>query len=69
MRKEYDFSKAIKNPYIKKLKKKISINVDEDVIDYFKSESSNTGVPYQTLMHLFLKDCADSKKKIRLNWK
>ena len=62
MRKEYDFNNAIKNPYAKKLKKKISINVEEEVIDYFKSESISSGVPYQTLMSLILKDYADSKK-------
>ena len=69
MRKEYDFNNAIKNPYAKKLKKKISINVEEEVIDYFKSESISSGVPYQTLMNLVLKDCADSKKKIELSLK
>lgn len=69
MRKEYDFTNAIKNPYTKKLKKKISINVEEEVIDYFKSESISSGVPYQTLMNLVLKDCADSKKKIELSLK
>ena len=67
MRKEYDFNNAIKNPYAKKLKKKISINVEEEVIDYFKSESISSGVPYQTLMNLVLKDYADSKKKIELS--
>ena len=69
MRKEYDFTNAIKNPYAKKLKKKISMNIDEDVIEYFKAEASNTGVPYQTLMHLFLKDCANNKKKLQISWK
>ena len=62
MRKEYDFNNAIKNPYAKKLKKKISINVEEEVIDYFKSEAISFGISYQTLMSLVLKDYADSKK-------
>ena len=68
MRKEYDFTNAIKNPYAKKLKKKISMNVDEDVIDYYKKESISTGVPYQTLMHLTLKQCADSNKKLQVSF-
>ena len=69
MKKEYDFTNAIKNPYVKKLKKKISMNVDEDVIDYYKSEAISTGIPYQTLMHLTLKQCADSKKKLQVTLK
>ena len=66
MKKEYDFTNAIKNPYVKKLKKKISINVDEDVIDYYKNEAISTGIPYQTLMNLTLKQYADSKKKLQV---
>lgn len=69
MKKEYDFTNAIKNPYVKKLKKKISMNVDEDVIEYYKGEAALTGVPYQTLMNLTLKQCADSKKKLELSLK
>lgn len=69
MKKEYDFTNAIKNPYVKKLKKKISMNVDEDVIEYYKGEAASTGVPYQTLMNLTLKQCADSKKKLELSLK
>ena len=69
MKKEYDFKDAIKNPYAKKLKKKISINVDEDDIEYYKKESVNTGVPYQTLMNLTLKQCANSNKKIQVTLK
>lgn len=69
MKKEYDFTDAIKNPYVKKLKKKISINVDEDVIEYYKVEAASTGVPYQTLMNLTLKQCADSNKKLQVSLK
>jgi len=69
MRKEYDFTNAVKNPYIKKLKKKISMNIDEDVIEYFKNESVNTGIPYQTLMNIILKQCAENKKKIQISLK
>lgn len=68
MMNEYDFSKARKNPYIKKLKKQITINLDSDTIDYFKSLSEKTGIPYQTLINMFLSDCAKSKKQPTVIW-
>lgn len=68
MLKEYDFSGARKNPYVKKLKKQITINLDYNTIEYFKSLSVNTGIPYQTLINMFLTDCADNKKKPVINW-
>ena len=57
MRKEYDFSDSVKNPYAKKLKKPISIRLDEDTIGYFKGMSEDTGIPYQNLINLYLRDC------------
>lgn len=68
MREEYDFSKGIKNPYTKKIKKQITINLDASTIDYFKSLSSNTGIPYQTLINMYLDDCAKSNKKPNITW-
>ena len=68
MRPKYDFSKSTKNPYSKKLKKQITIRIDEDTVDYFKSMSKETGIPYQNLMNLYLSDCALSSKKIVLKW-
>ncbi|MCR5767371.1 MAG: BrnA antitoxin family protein [Lachnospiraceae bacterium] len=68
MRKEYDFSNGRKNPYAKKLKKQITINIDIDTIDYFKSQSADTGIPYQTLINLYLTDCAINKKQLTLSW-
>lgn len=68
MRDEYDFSNAAKNPYAKKLKKQITINVDSDTIDYFKAQSESCGIPYQTLINLYLSDCAISKKQLKLSW-
>ena len=68
MKAEYDFSKAKKNPYAKKLKKQITINIDIDTIDYFKSQSENSGIPYQTLINLYLSDCALNKKQLNLSW-
>ena len=68
MKAEYDFSKAKKNPYAKKLKKQITINIDIDTIEYFKSQSEKSGIPYQTLINLYLLDCAQNKKKLKLSW-
>ena len=68
MREEYDFSNAKKNPYIKKAKKQITINIDVDTIEYFKAQSEKTGIPYQTLMNLYLSDCATKNKQLQLTW-
>ncbi len=68
MRKEYDFSKAKRNPYAKKLKKQVTIRLDSMTIDYFKSLSEKTGIPYQTLINLYLRECAASGKKLNLKW-
>ena len=68
MKKEYDFSKSIKNPYLKKLKKQITIRIDEETINYFKTLSKENGIPYQNLMNLYLSDCAHSSKKIVMKW-
>ena len=69
MREEYDFSNSIKNPYIKKLKKQISIRIDIDTINYFKELSESTGIPYQNLINLFLADCAAKHMKPEISWK
>lgn len=70
MRKEYDFSKmkSRKNPYASKLKKSVTIRLGEDVIDYFKKMSEESGVPYQSLINLYLRDCAMSDRKIDIKW-
>jgi predicted DNA binding CopG/RHH family protein len=65
---EYDFSNATKNPYAKRLKKQITINLDNDTVDYFKNLSSSTGIPYQTLINLYLTDCAKNKKQPNFSW-
>lgn len=69
MRDNYDFSNAQKNPYAKKLKKQITINLDIDAIEYFKEQSKITGIPYQNLINLYLSDCATRKKKLQISWK
>ncbi len=68
MREEYDFSKAGKNPYAKKLKKQITINIDTNTIDYFKSMAADSGIPYQTLINLYLADCAEQKRQLVVSW-
>ena len=68
MRKEYDFSMAKKNPYTKRLKKQITINIDSDTIDFFKEQSKSSGIPYQTLINLYLSDCADKNKRLQTTW-
>ena len=69
MRDEYDFSKAHKNPYATQLKKSITIRLDEDSVAYFKGISEEVGIPYQTLINLYLRDCASSHRKLNLHWK
>ena len=69
MKKEYDFSKAKKNPYTKLLKEQITINLSKEVLEYFKNLSQETSVPYQTLINFYLLDCVKNKKKIYINFK
>lgn len=68
LEKEFNFSNAKRNPYARQLKKQITINVSNTAIDYFKKESERTGIPYQTLINLYLTDCAEKKKKLNLDW-
>ena len=69
MRKEYDFSKAQKNPYARRLKRQVTLRMDEGTISYFKNLAQQIGVPYQTLINLYLRDCAASHKQLSLQWK
>ena len=69
MRKEYDFSKARKNLYAAKLSKQITIRLDEDSIGFFKEISEQLGIPYQSLINLYLRDCAAQNRKLDLSWK
>lgn len=68
MCKQYDFSKAKKNPYASQLKRQITIWLDGDAIDYFKSISEDVGIPYQSLINLYLRDCAAEHRKLNLSW-
>ena len=69
MRKKYDFSKARKNPYAKRLKKQLTIRLDEDTLGYFRELAEETGIPYQTLINHYLRECAVTKKRPSLRWK
>jgi len=66
MKKSYDFSKSVKNPYLKKPKKQLTIRIDEDTIDYFRALSEESGIPYQSLINLYLRECAAESKKLRM---
>ena len=68
MRKEYDFSQSVPNPYAEKLEQKVAIPVEEDIVDYFQRLAEETSIPYQTLINLYLKDCVKSQRKISLEW-
>jgi len=65
MKKEYDFSKARKNPYASILKRQITIKLNEEVLAYFKEMSNKTGIPYQNLINLYLQDCVNNKRTIK----
>jgi uncharacterized protein (DUF4415 family) len=70
MKKEYDLStmKSHKNPYASKLKKPVTMRLSEDVIGYFKDMSEENGVPYQSLINLYLRDCVATHRKVDISW-
>lgn len=71
METEYDLSKlkSRKNPYASRLKKPVTMRLSEDVIDYFKEMAEDAGVPYQSLINLYLRDCVSQHRKIDISWK
>ena len=68
MKKEYDFSDSIKNPYIKKLKKQISIRIEKETVEYFKKLAAEIDIPYQNLMNMYLRECAQNNFKPNIHW-
>lgn len=68
MKKQYDFSKSIRNPYIRKAKQQVTIRLDKETVDYFKSLAAASGIPYQNLINLYLRECASEKKRLKLDW-
>ena len=68
MKDNYNFSKGIKNPYAKKLKKQITIRIDVEAIEYFKEQAADVGISYQNLINLYLRDCAEKKRRLSFSW-
>lgn len=70
MRKHYDFEKmkGRKNPYAKHLKQPVTMRLDCDTVTYFKSMAEELGIPYQTLINLYLRDCAHNNRKLKMKW-
>ena len=70
MLEEYDIDKLNPrpNPYAKEMKKQVTINLSVSVIEYFKKEAVSSGIPYQTLINLYLTDCVKEKRKLALKW-
>ena len=70
MRKEYDLSKmkSRRNPYAAKLKRQVTIRMGDDVIEYFKAMAEESGIPYQTLINLYLRDCVANERELDLTW-
>ena len=69
MRKQYHFSKGKRNPYARRLKEQVTIRLEHDTIAYFKDLADELGVPYQTLINLYLRECASSRKRLALTWR
>lgn len=71
MKEHYDFSKmkGRKNPYIKYLKQPVTLHLDCESVDYFKSLSEESDIPYQTLINLYLRDCTMNHRKLEMQWK
>jgi predicted DNA binding CopG/RHH family protein len=68
MKKHYDFSNSKPNPYIRKAKRQVTIRLDEATIAYFKGLSTRAGIPYQNLINLYLRDCANERKRLKMEW-
>lgn len=70
MREEYDIEalKPRKNPYAERLKRQVTINLDIEAVDFFKKQSAVTGLPYQTLINLYLSDCAKNNRQLHMSW-
>lgn len=68
MKKQYDFSKSIRNPYIRKAKRQVTIRLDAETVEYFKALAAGSGIPYQNLINLYLRECASEKKRLKLDW-
>ena len=68
MRDNYDFSNGVKNPYAAQLKKQVTINLDAETVEYFKAQAEETGIPYQTLINMYLDERVREKRKLKIEW-
>ena len=68
MRKEYDFSESKPNSYARKLKRQVTIRIDEDALEYFKTLATEMGMPYQSLINTYLRECARTHKRPSVKW-
>ena len=69
MKRHYDFSAGVKNPYAKRLKRSVTIRLDESTVEYFKALAAETELPYQSLINLYLRDCAASGRRLSMTWR
>lgn len=70
MKDEYDLTKmkSRRNPYVRRLKKQITLRLDPEVIEYFKQKSKEKGIPYQSLINLYLQDCRAAGRDLKISW-
>ena len=68
MKEEYDFSQSNRNPYVNKIKKQVTIRLEDEVISYFRKLAEETGIPYQSLINLYLQDCVKRQRRPSLEW-
>jgi uncharacterized protein (DUF4415 family) len=68
MRARYNFLESVRNPYLRKPKRQVTIRLDADTIEYFKGLAAQSGIPYQNLINLYLRDCAAEKKRLKIDW-
>jgi len=68
MKAEYDFSQSRRNPYAQKLRRQVTIRLDNDIIEYFKNQAQITGIPYQKLINLYLSDCVQNNRTLSIGW-
>lgn len=69
MKRQYDFSKGRRNPYAARLKRSVTIRLDAFTVDYFKTLAADTGIPYQTLINLYLRECAGTGRRLAMEWR
>jgi len=68
MRARYDFSRSVRNPYLRKPKRQVTIRLDAETIEYFKRLAAQSGISYQSLINLYLRDCVAAKKRLKIDW-